>query len=334
MTLFDRQRHAPEPTLGLARPDGLVDGGFENPPGEPWAESAAEETDQTGRARARQSVSILRVSLLTLAALTIGLALNLVLISRLEQSTRQFKELGQFRFSLAAGTAPIGPLQGGKPLALGTPMALLTIPSIGLKQVVDEGTNSEVLLSGPGHLPSSAFPGGLGTSVIYGRASTYGGPFARIGQLRKGARIMVTIQNAPTNTAVFRVSDIRTGGQKIPPIGRGGARLTLVTAKESMFVPSGVVYVDANIVGTPLPTHFPVVTAKELPANELPLGIDTGNLWLLVLWLVVLAGVATGALWTWNRKGRPQAWIIFLAPAALVGYLLANQIALLLPNVM
>jgi LPXTG-site transpeptidase (sortase) family protein len=262
-------------------------------------------------------------------------ALNVAVVSRLEQRATQFNELGQFRYALAAGTAPINPAQGHrKPLALGTPLALLTIPSIGLKEVVDEGTNSKVLLAGPGHLPSTVFPGGLGTSVIYGRASTYGGPFAKISQLHKGALILVTIQDGPTNTAVFRVTDIRTDGQKIPPIGAGGARLTLVTAKESMFIPSGVVYVDANIVGTPLPTHAPVVKAKSIPANELPLGIDTGNLWLLVVLLVALAGVATGALWTWHRKGHAQAWIIFAGPIGVVGYLLANQISLLLPNLM
>jgi LPXTG-site transpeptidase (sortase) family protein len=270
-----------------------------------------------------------------LAAVTIGLALNLTLVSRLEQRAAQFRELSQFRYELAAGTGPIRPTQGhDRPLALGTPMALLTIPSLGVREVVDEGTNSQVLFAGPGHLPSTVFPGGLGTSVIYGRASTYGGPFARISQLHEGARILVTIQSGPTNTAVFRVTDIRRGGVKVPAIGHGGARLTLVTAQESKFVPSGPLYVDANIVGTPLPTLRPVIKPKNIPANELPLGVDTGKLWMLAVWLCALAGVSAGALWTWYRKGHAQAWIIFSGPVALVGYFLANQISLLLPNVM
>lgn len=275
-----------------------------------------------------------RVSLLVLAAVAIGVALNLVLVSRLEQKATQFKEISQLRYQFAAATGPTGPLQAHhQPLALGTPMALLTIPSIGLKEVVDEGTNSQVLLAGPGHLPSTVFPGGLGTSVIYGRAGAYGGPFARISQLHKGARILVTIQDGPLNTAVFRVSDIRTAGQRIPAIGRSGARLTLVTAKESMFVPSGAIYVDANIVGSALPTVRPVVKGTDLPANELPLRGDAGSLWLMFVWLFVLVGLVGGGLWTWNRKGRARAWIVFIAPVALVGYFVANQIAVLLPNV-
>jgi LPXTG-site transpeptidase (sortase) family protein len=273
-----------------------------------------------------------RVSLLVLAAVAIGVALNLVLVSRLEQSATQFKELGQLRYQFAAVTGPTGPRQGHKLLALGTPMALLTIPSLGVKEVVDEGTNSQVLEAGPGHLPSTVFPGGLGTSVIFGRAGAYGGPFARISQLRKGARILVTVQDGPVNTVVYRVSDVRTAGQRIPAIGRGGSRITLVTAKESMFVPSGAVYVDANIVGSPLPTIRPAVTGTDLSADELPLRGDGGSLWLLFVWLFVLAAVIACGLWTWNRKGHMRAWIVFIAPATLVGYFVANQIAVLLPN--
>jgi sortase (surface protein transpeptidase) len=269
------------------------------------------------------------------AAVAIGVVANLTLVSRLEQRATQFKETGQLRYKFAAETAPAGPVQGHhKPLALGTPMALLRIPSIGVKEIVDEGTTGQVLMAGPGHLPSTVFPGGLGTSVIYGRASTYGAPFARIAQLPKGAKILVTTQDGPPGGAVFEVTDTRTAGQRIPAIGRGGARLTLVTAKESMFVPSGAVYVDANIVGSAVPAIRPVVKRQDLPADELPLGVDAGSLWLLILWAIVLAGVAAGALWTWRRRGHVQAWIIFIGPAALVGYFLANQIALLMPNVM
>ncbi len=332
MTMFDRQR-APLPApSGLGRAGGALAGASARSAIE--TDRSSPGTDPLPPAKGDVVFSVVRVGLLMVTALTIGVALNLTLVSRLEQSATQFKELAQFRETLAEGTGPIGPVQNHEPLALGTPMALLTIPSIGMKEVVDEGTNSEVLQAGPGHLPSTVFPGGLGTSVIYGRASTYGGPFARIAQLPRGARIVVTIQNGPTNTAVFRVTDIRRVGQRIPPIGRGGARLTLVTAQESKFVPSGAVYVDANIVGTPLPTPRPVVKAKDIPADELPLALDTNDLWILALWTIALAGAAAGAMWTWYRKGHAQAWIIFSGPLALIGYFLANQISVLLPNLM
>jgi sortase A len=123
-------------------------------------------------------VTAVRVVILMVGVVAIGVAVNLVLVSHLEQKSAQFKEISQLRYEFAAETAPVSPVLDHKPLPLGTPMALLTIPSIGVREVVDEGTTSQVLLAGPGHLPSTVFPGGLGTSVIYGRAGSYGGPFA------------------------------------------------------------------------------------------------------------------------------------------------------------
>jgi LPXTG-site transpeptidase (sortase) family protein len=329
MTMFVRERQAPGTPTGVVRADGENIGG---PALHPATAPGPDGETRTESTRGGAVMTAVRVVLLMVGVVAIGVALNLVLVSHLEQKTAQFKEISQLRYQFAAETGPVSPVQDHKPLPLGTPMAVLTIPSIGVKEVVDEGTTSQVLLAGPGHLPSTVFPGGLGTSVIYGRAGSYGGPFARISQLHKGDRILVTIQDGPVNTAVFRVADIRIAGQKIPPIGHGGARLTLVTAKESMFVPSGAIYVDADIVGSALPTYRPVVKSSAIPADELPLGVDTGSLWLLFLWICVLAVAVAASLWTWRQKGLVRAWIIFIGPVALIGYFLVNQISILLPN--
>ncbi len=99
-----------------------------------------------------------------------------------------------------------------------------------------------------------------------------------------------------------------------------------------MFVPSGTIYVDADIVGSALPTYRPIVKTGAIPADELPLGVDTGSLWLLFLWIGVLAVAVVASVWTWRRKGQVRAWIIFIGPVALIGYFLVNQISILLPN--
>lgn len=52
------------------------------------------------------------------------------------------------------------------PIDNGTPVARLVIPSIGLDEIVLEG--SEELNAGPGHVPSSALPGESGNAVISG----------------------------------------------------------------------------------------------------------------------------------------------------------------------
>ena len=81
---------------------------------------------------------------------------------------------------LANQLAPIGPT------APGSPVAILDIPSIGIKDmVVVEGTSPENLTLGPGLLRApDARPGG--GREIFGRRATFGAPFARLDQLRKG----------------------------------------------------------------------------------------------------------------------------------------------------
>jgi sortase A len=205
----------------------------------------------------------------------------------------------------------------------------MTIPSIGVHQVVLEGTTGSVLASGPGHLRDTVFPGGAGTSVIDGRAWTYGGPFGHIASLNRGATITVV---TGTGKSVFRVVDIRKTGAKVPHLASGGSRLTLVTAAGSLFAPSGVVIVDADKVGKPLAADYPAVVT--VPASELPLGTDTSTLWALFFWMELLAALIAGAVWTWHRWSHAQAWIAFSAPLLVVWILAAGQITRLLPNLL
>lgn len=227
---------------------------------------------------------VIRIALLTLSAVVLGLALNLELGSGLEHQAAQSRLFDSFRQELALGTGPVRPFgPHHSPLPLGTPVALLQIPSIGVKEVVGEGTTSAVLMSGPGHVRSTVFPGGAGTSIIFGRAAAYGGPFGRLDELHKGESIKVVTQ---VGTSTFRVVDTRRAGDVIPPLAAGRGRLTLATATGSRFVPSGVLWVDADLVGNPVPAAPPSV--HRVPPSESPLGIDTAGLWVLALWLGVL----------------------------------------------
>ena len=44
--------------------------------------------------------------------------------------------------------------------------------------------------------------------------------------------------------------------------------------------------------------------------------------------------IALGAVWAWHRWGRAQAWVVFLPPLMLVGILVSNQAARVLPNLL
>lgn len=73
----------------------------------------------------------------------------------------------------------------------GDAIGRIEIPAIGVSEYVVEGTSTEDLRKGPGHYPGTPLPGGRGTSAIAGHRTTYGAPFRRIDELRRGQRIVV-----------------------------------------------------------------------------------------------------------------------------------------------
>ncbi len=271
---------------------------------------------------------IAQVALAVLAVLSIGMVAQLVLIGRLQYRSAQVTSLNKFRTELALGTAPLGPVETGHHLLpLGTPIALITVPAIGLRAVVLEGTTGSVLAQGPGHIRTTVFPGGAGDSVLLGRASLYGGPFGRIGTLERGDVITVVTQ---VGTSRFRVTRIRPAGARIRPTAAGTSELTLGTASGGYLTPSGVLWVDATKIGPPLASV--AVPSITLLPSEAPLAIDTSTLWALLLWLEALAILLGLAVWTWRRWGHAQTWIIFTAPMLVVWLFIADQVARLLPN--
>jgi sortase A len=75
----------------------------------------------------------------------------------------------------------------------GDPIGRIAIPAIGADFVVVQGTDSATLRKGPGHYPSTTFPGLPGTVAIAGHRTTYLAPFRRVDDLEGGDRIVVTM---------------------------------------------------------------------------------------------------------------------------------------------
>jgi sortase A len=274
-----------------------------------------------------------RAVLLIVLAASAGLVLHLAVVSRLQHSASQRNAFETFRAKLAAGTVAIGPTDdAGVPVPLGTGVAFLEIPTLDLHEVVRSGTTPSVLFGGPGLRRDTPLPGQVGTSVVLGRRAAYGAPFADISSLRKGDEITVTTGQG---VFTFEVLGVRRAGDPVPPpLAAGAARLSLVTADGSAFVPSGVLRVDADLVGAAVGGPRPALTANSLPAAERPLGTDSSTLWALALWLQALMLVSVGAIWAWHRWGRPQAWIVFTPAVVLVGLGVAGELARLLPNLL
>jgi LPXTG-site transpeptidase (sortase) family protein len=276
---------------------------------------------------------IVTVALTVLGAVALSLALQMTLVSGLEHRAAQQSALDKLRKQLAQGTAPLGQKgQDARLLALGAPVAVLDIPSIHVHEVVLEGTTPGVLMSGPGHRRDTPLPGQAGTSYIFGRAAAYGGPFGGLHSLRVGAKIVVTTQEA---TSTFKVIDRRHKGDPTPPpLTSGNGRLTLVTARGTPFVPSGALYVDANLSTPTQSAPARAFFTSQLLPSERAMATDSSTLWALVLWLQALVVIAVGIVWSWTRWGRHQTWIVFLPLTALVGFFASDQFIRLLPNLM
>jgi LPXTG-site transpeptidase (sortase) family protein len=264
-------------------------------------------------------------------ALLLGFAAQFMLLSQVSQARDQDLAFDALRVELADSKAPVGQVgPDDRLLPLGTPVAILEIESLGLRQVVLEGTTSAILMSGPGHRRDTPLPGQAGASVIYGRQSAYGAPFARIASLRTGAEISVTTGQGESR---YRVTDVRRSGDQISgTIGDAAGRLTLVTASGIPFLPDGIVRVDAELVGSAKTTPSRVLSYPALGEEELAMtGDDSAlpRLVLALLALVVLAPLASLGIRTW---GRWQVWIVAVPTFAALGIWAARELAILLPN--
>ena len=94
----------------------------------------------------------------------------------------------------------------GRRLDVGDPIGRLVMPSIGVSEVVVEGTDATGLRRGPGHYPATALPGERGTVAIAGHRTTYGAPFRHVDQLERGDRIELRM---PYGRFAYRVERTR-----------------------------------------------------------------------------------------------------------------------------
>lgn len=266
------------------------------------------------------------------AVLTLSFLFELTVLGNLRHDRDQAQLADEFRSALANAVAPVGPLDdANKPLASGTPVALLEIPQLHLREVVVEGTSSGTLMSGPGHRRDTPLPGQVGISVIAGRRATYGGPFHSLDQLHPRDRITVTTGQG---THSFTVLDVRHAGDRVPPpLSRGQGRLMLVTTDGPALQPTDVIRVDAALV-TPVQVRPAQLPSTAVPAADALLVGDNSALLAVVGWSVLLVGVAIATVWVRFVTGLWQAWVIGLPVLVTIGLAVSDEIAALLPNLL
>lgn len=291
-------------------------------------------------------------ALWVVATMLIGFCLQIVLIGNVTYARAQQLALAQFRSDLARATAPVGQTFTPQPEiqaraiageektaplapvpllhALGTPVAVMSIAAIGMRDtVVLEGTAPKVTQGGPGHERNSVLPGQEGWSLLYGRAWSYGGPFGHIATLKAGDPILITTGQGKH---AYAVTGVRRAGDPIPLRQQGGGRLVLGTAAGQTFTPDGVVYIDAVLTSKVMPT--PPRRALDLEPSETVLAGDSSVWFTILLWAQGLMIAVLGLSWARGRWGRVQAWIVGVPVLTAMGIGTADTIAQLLPNVL
>jgi sortase (surface protein transpeptidase) len=270
-------------------------------------------------------VTLVSIMLLTFVA-------EMTLVGPVRHARDQSVSYAELRRTLAEGTTPTGQLDfEGKPVEAGTPLGLLSIPRIGLREVYFEGTTSGVLTSGPGHRRDTVMPGQPGVSLLLGRQASYGGPFRNLADLEIDDEIAVrTAQGA----MLFRVTAVRYPGDPMQPIDPAAASLTLVTGRGTPYLPEGVVMVDAVLdkAYEPFPAPGRPYGSASLLDSEKAMEGDLGVLLPLLLWSQLLLLLAAILAWMRSVWGRWQSWIVCVPVMAGVGLQVSHLVAQLLPN--
>ena len=195
--------------------------------GEALARSAGASVPQGGQLRGFSTDAVRTAVGCVLLALGLGLALFLAFefgVTGALQARSQRVLLAGFQQRLKVGpfNAPTAPVAPG-------PVAILEIPSIGLHQVVVEGSGTQSLKQGPGHVAGTPLPGEFGNAVVIGHSQIYGGPFANLDRLSPGDTITTLTGQGLFTYHVTAVLRVHPGQRDV--IGPATAsRLTLVTS--------------------------------------------------------------------------------------------------------
>lgn len=153
----------------------------------------------------------------------------------------------------------------------GAAIGELSIPDLGVKQVLVEGAGVPELQTGPGHYPHSPLPGHAGNVSIAGHRTTYGAPFNRIDELIAGDRVVIeTVEGR----FVYRIIGSRiVAPDDVSVVARtDDNRLTLTTCHPEGSARQRLI-VYGLLVGDPIGSSS-TVTAEPPPilASEDPAG--------------------------------------------------------------
>lgn len=155
------------------------------------SEQSSNESDEPSR-----SLSTGQLVALWLVIAVVILGIVLYLVEPMFQQRDQGLLLDRYRTSIDMAANQSTGLGGVEVSVIAPPIGsavgIVEIGSIGLRQVVVEGTAASNTMVGPGHVPGTAAPGQPGNAVVVGRSSMYGGPFGDLSKMAVGDQIVVS----------------------------------------------------------------------------------------------------------------------------------------------
>jgi sortase A len=275
------------------------------------------------RAPTRAEVwGVVRTGLGVFAGLALALAGYLFWASGLQHDADQTLLERRFTTELAAGTALIG---GAIPP--GTPVAVVEIPAIGLREVVVEGTTSGLTRHGPGHVRATPLPGQAGNAVLLGRRTTFGAPFGDLDGLPRGAVIRITTGQGRSRYRVVGTGTVDASRRAVFASRDAGGTLSLVTSDPPV-VADRYQVTRARLVSPPKArtSHL-----QALPGAELGLAAEGGITLALVLWVQLLLVTGLAATWLFLRWRRWPAYLVSVPVLITATWLVFENVARLLP---
>lgn len=244
----------------------------------------------------------------------------------------------------------------------GAPVGVLEVGGVQLQQVVVEGVTPSFTAIGPGHVPGTAGLGQPGNAVVVGRRGTFGGPFAELGSVRKGDRILVTttqgqsiyvvdsnrevaLTATPAAPADVTVDDPTATTGTVPSpassvvagstldleavFGRSGdARLTLVSSASASPLNSSM----AQVVVAKLEGQAFTPTPQGARTDSQTGTQGDGTAWAPLLLAALAYGVVgAAAVLLYRRSSGRVAYLLTIAPLVAVTIVMAETLSRLLP---
>ena len=212
-------------------------------------------------------------------------------------------------------TAPPSTPEGG---AVGH----IVIPKIGVDAYVVQGTNDSDLRNGPGHYPSTPYPGQRGNAAIAGHRTTYGAPFGDLDQLETGDTIEITTLQGTFAYKVYESVVVDPSDFKVlDPDPARPATLTLTTCNPKYSASQRLV-VKADLVippgSQPLASSVdPNDPAVKRAATSDAFAGHSGSK--VPTFLAGLLTLLIGGLWwlLFHRHPRWTTWFLGVVPFAI-----------------